>query len=223
MEHIKKSFDEKANNYDSWIERVCPFYKEAIETLIMYIPQTVHFILDLGCGTGNISKAIFQQHPHVDLTLVDIAPHMLAEAKKKFGDNDKVHFFEKDMCHFTSRYTFDVVVASLSVHHLETKEKERLFESVLKLLVPGGHFFLLEQVVLPTGHKEKICNDEWIMCMKKNGLPDSQIAEVFARKASHDKCETLVKHIEMMRKSGFVGLDVLYRKNNISLFCGEKY
>jgi len=224
MNHLRKSFDDKADEYDVWIDSVCPFYREALGSLVGHIPENTRYVLDLGAGTGNVSQAILARYPKTVVTLVDLSSEMLSRAEEKLlAYKERTLFVEKEISSFTSHYSYDVVVASLSVHHLEKKQKERLFETVLKLLVPGGYFFLLEQVVGASTHLEQVNHKAWLTYMQEHGLSQVKIDEVLARKKEHDHCETLFDQLLLLRKVGFVGIDVLFRENSIAVFGGQKY
>ena len=59
--------------------------------------------------------------------------------------------------------------------------------------------------------------------MHEQGLSQVAIDEVLARKKEHDHCETLFDQLSLLKKVGFVGIDVLFRENSIAVFGGQKY
>jgi len=224
MNELRNSFNEKSDKYDTWINSVCPFYREVIETLVSSCPKNVTFMLDLGCGSGNVTHALIEAFPKIRATLVDISPKMLSQAKAKLIDHkERINFIEKDISSFSSNYTFDLIVSSLAMHHLEPKQKEYFCENVLKHLVSGGCFFLIEQVIGGTAHFQEKTHTAWLDFMRKKGLSEVEIEEVLTRKHKHDHCEPLMKQLELLKKTGFVGIDVLFKRDSIVLFGAQKY
>lgn len=80
-------------------------------------------ILDLGCGTGILSKYILEQNPEVRIEGVDISPKAIEVAKKnlknfknakfRVGDTGKLPFKDN---------TFDVVAGNSILHHVSLEE-----------------------------------------------------------------------------------------------------
>src|SRR5687767_10473233 len=80
-------FGSMAESYDSLIRRCVPRYEEMSSRLIDYLAIAVAGpaagagvawrILELGCGTGNLSLRLAQRFPNAQLTLVDAAPEMI--------------------------------------------------------------------------------------------------------------------------------------------------
>jgi len=224
MDRLRASFDKKAQEYDQWIYTVCPFYGDVLTALVDYCPPSTQYVLDLGCGSGNVTHALMGRFPKMRATLVDISPKMLSLAKTKLKEqSEQIEYIEKDISLFTSSYTYDLVVSSLAMHHLEEKQKEYFCEKVLKHLVPGGYFFVIEQVTGGTRHFHEIAHAYWLADMKRNDLTQDEIADVLARKEDHDKCEPLIRQLERLKKVGFVGIDVLFKRDSIVLFAAQKY
>ena len=93
MEKIKNHFEEEANKYDDIILKLIPFYKEMIEALVSSIPFDKNKeikVIDLGCGTGTISKEIKRNFSQAKFIFVDIANNMLDIAKSKLNNSDKI-------------------------------------------------------------------------------------------------------------------------------------
>jgi len=54
-----------------------------IDALVTSISSTPYFkkkILDLGCGTGNVSTRILQRYPHCSITFMDKSKNMIEVA-----------------------------------------------------------------------------------------------------------------------------------------------
>ena len=224
MSDIQKDFDKKAFEYDDWICKVCPSYALAIDVVLSLCPRKTRYVLDLGCGTGTIGEAVCGKYPQAHVTLVDISPNMIARAREKLHHYaERTRFFEKDITRFRSQYTFDIVISSLAIHHLSLKKKEYLFEEVLKQLVPGGYFFIIEQVVGATSHCERVYRNKWVETMRAAGLRNAEIEEVLQRKEDHDQCLTVWEQLNMLKKTGFTGIDVFFKDYSIVVFGAQKY
>src|SRR5262245_14957375 len=78
-------FGAMAGEYDSLIRRAVPRYDEMTARLIDYLPPAAESILELGCGTGNLTLKLAARYPGAKLTLVDAAPQMLEVAKARLG------------------------------------------------------------------------------------------------------------------------------------------
>src|SRR5258708_37519544 len=119
--------------------------------LLPFGEQDAFTFLDLGAGTGNLSRAILARHPHSRAILADFSDQMMSAG-------------EREMQPFTGRYRYigfdmstgdwptaipasiDAVVTSLCVHHLPDERKEGLFSEIFEHLVPGGWSFNYDPV-----------------------------------------------------------------------------
>jgi len=92
-------------------------------------------VADLGIGTANLAVRI---PPCRRLVGVDVSAQMLglAEAKLQRGDVELVH---TDLLEFLDKpATFDAIVSTYAIHHLEADEKAALIERAAARLAPGG-------------------------------------------------------------------------------------
>lgn len=64
-EDVGQFFDSLTDGYTETIERCFPRYREMLWTLMDYLPTGRSFgsVLELGCGTGNLSVAIHDAFP----------------------------------------------------------------------------------------------------------------------------------------------------------------
>ena len=95
--------------------------------------------LDLGCGPGNIMETLSERGCS-DLTGIDISEGMLAEARRSV---DGMRWIQGALEAVPLREnTFDVVIASFTVHHLA--DTGTFAHAVERVLRPGGWCFVLE-------------------------------------------------------------------------------
>jgi trans-aconitate 2-methyltransferase len=96
-------------------------------------PQAGERILDLGCGTGQLTAQIAQSGAAV--TGLDHSAEMLAEARKNFPD---LAFVEGDAADFHFPAPFDAVFSNAALHWV--KDADGAVRSIARALRPGGRF-----------------------------------------------------------------------------------
>lgn len=74
-------------------------------------------ILEAGCGTGYLTKALCRLFPAARIVAVDIAEKMLAEARKQFtGYHKNLEFLRADIGKASLSEQFSLVVSSSALH-----------------------------------------------------------------------------------------------------------
>lgn len=134
-------------------------------------------ILDLGCGTGNLSLRLrgFEQ-----LVCVDISKNMLALARQKLVNSTSTHtvtFVQADLlAYFEDNPSFEAVLSTYAIHHLTATEKLILFKKVYQALLPGGMAVFGDLMFADSASQNK-----WLTDYQNNGLSEvaTDIAEEF--------------------------------------------
>ncbi|HEY3609011.1 MAG TPA: methyltransferase domain-containing protein [Pseudonocardiaceae bacterium] len=96
-------------------------------------------VLEIGCGTGNLTIRAKRTQPGVELIGSDPDPLALARAQRKARDLTGIRF-ERG---YAQRLpypdaSFDRVLSSLMLHHLDHKTKVAAAAEVVRVLRPGG-------------------------------------------------------------------------------------
>ncbi len=104
-------------------------------------------VLDVGCGTGNLTMTA-KKYAGENGTVVgiDASPEMIETARKKAtraGSNTQFEVGLIEKIPFPDG-TFDAVINRLMVHHLPDDLKRQAFVDVLRVLKPGGLFFIAD-------------------------------------------------------------------------------
>lgn len=130
MNEIMTHFEYEAHFYDEIILNLIPHYSEMVYALVSSIPfekETPVNVLDLGCGTRTISKAILEKYPNAKFTIIDISQNMLKFAEKKIGSNSIYKSICKDFYELNLDDKYEVVASSLALHHLITDKDKKIF------------------------------------------------------------------------------------------------
>jgi SAM-dependent methyltransferase len=116
--------------YDQWVETVTQMVGEQRGTL-----------LDVGCGTGELSIRLAQAGFHV--TGIDLSEDMLSVAQAKTCERGlSIPYFQQNMVEMEGLGPFDVITIFCdSLNYLESEEQVvETFQRVYNLLKPGGIF-----------------------------------------------------------------------------------
>lgn len=131
---IARSFGRAASSYDS----VAELQRHAIERLIEQLPAdlTPRHILDGGSGTGLGALALGERYPQAELTLLDLAPAMVSQARSRPQLSSANHLCGDLEAMPLAAGTVDLLFTSLAVQWLP--RLDRFLEEVWRLLAPGG-------------------------------------------------------------------------------------
>ena len=115
-------------------------------------------VLVLGCGTGLELPDIFARAPNARLTGIDVAPGMLAELRRKFGERSaQIELIEGSYLDVPlGRQRFDYAIATLTAHHLPPTSKLSFYRRVREALQPGGRYIEGDQSTDAAGEIETL-------------------------------------------------------------------
>ena len=223
-DRIKAHFEEEAKEFDEIIQKLIPHYNEMIDALVSVInfPKESKFsMMDLGCGTGTISKAVRNKFPHAKVTCVDIAGKMLEIAKDKIGGDVKCIQADFNSFVFTERY--DLIVSSLALHHLESDDdKLRFYKKIHSALNSGGLFVNIDVVLASDEDLQKVYMEKWLEYMARNVSEEEIDGKWLPNYYAEDRPTKMISHVEMLKKCGFTATDVVYKYYNFAVYCAKK-
>ena len=103
-------------------------------------------VLDIGCGTGTLVVLLKRKYPAAEIVGLDPDPKALRRAKNKVRHAGVAVQLDEGFADELpyEKGTFDRVISSLMLHHLEDQDREKMLREVLRVLKPGGSFHLLD-------------------------------------------------------------------------------
>jgi trans-aconitate methyltransferase len=122
--------DWNADEYDGSHSFVYEYGDDVIELLD---PEPDECILDLGCGTGHLTRTIAESG--TDVVGADASPEMVAEAR---AANPDCEFVRADATNLAFDGEFDAVFSNAALHWID--DQDAAVESVRTALRPGGRF-----------------------------------------------------------------------------------
>jgi tRNA (cmo5U34)-methyltransferase len=223
---IDQAFNETVVYYDSWIKKAVPGYDglfAAAKELIPFAPDAAVEVLDLGAGTGLFARQVLEKCPLGRFALWDVAGKMLDVARERFRDYPgQFRYVVDDYRNLGKAESFDMVISSLSIHHLEDDEKRKLFHRIYEVLRDGGIFINIDLIRGPTPSLEEFYWNNWLTKIRLAGAPEDEIQAGIERRQAFDRDATLEDQLGWMREAGFTDVDCVYRNFKMGLFLGVK-
>lgn len=127
---MKQNNKWNAQLYDDKMDFVAEYGKDIVRLLE---PEAGENIIDLGCGTGNLTNSIAKSGANV--VGLDASLDMLEEAVRKYPE---ITFQQADATDFSLSSLQDAVFSNATLHWIKTPEP--VIASVYQNLKPGGRF-----------------------------------------------------------------------------------
>ena len=177
--------------------------------LLDEIPSFSRRVLDLGSGDGRLLDLVLRVTPDASGVAVDFSPVMLERLKTRFGTGTRVEIIDHNLEQpLPSLGTFDVVVSSFAIHHLEHERKQQLYEEIWRILEPGGVFCNLEHVASPSLHAHhRFLEAMGITATEED--PSNKLLDVHSQ-------------LEWLRAIGFQDADCYWKWRELALLVGRK-
>jgi tRNA (cmo5U34)-methyltransferase len=226
LENVKEHFEEEAKEFDKTILKLIPMYSEMINSMISAIPFEISDkfkVLDLGCGTGNVTKAVKERFPMSKISCIDIAENMIQMAKIKLEGYSDIEYYTEDFSEFNFKGAYDVVVSSLALHHIRTDEnKKKFYSRIYDVLKPGGLFLNSDSVLGSNESLNMIYRKKWIDFMLQN-VPEEEIKEKWLpTEMEEDFPAPLTNHLKWLGETRFESIDVVWKYYGYAVYCGTR-
>lgn len=116
-------------NPDTYLEQIraeVPRYDELQEATIEAIPFAPARVLELGFGTAETTRRLWERYPESRITGLDSSPEMVFKARQLGWEEMRLARIEDPL----PDGPWDLVIAVLVVHHLDDDGKRDLFRRV---------------------------------------------------------------------------------------------
>jgi tRNA (cmo5U34)-methyltransferase len=177
--------------------------------LLDELPQTVQRVLDLGSGDGRLLDLLLRARPAARGVALDFSPPMLERLRHRFDSTERVDVVAHNLDDpLPSLGTFDAVVSSFAIHHLDHERKRQLYAEVWAALSEGGVFCNLEHVasVSAYGH---------LRFLEAMGTPPED-------EDPSNKLLDVRTQLTWLREIGFEDVDCYWKWRELALLAGRK-
>jgi len=226
MNDIKEHFETESKQFDDIIVKLIPYYEQMISALIDAIPfdsDSSIRIIDLGCGTGTIARKISDRFPNSKIVCVDIASNMIEIAKHKMSGHKYSEFIVGDFAQIDFKESFDVVISSLALHHLETDlDKIGFYSKIFQLLNHSGVFYNADVVLASTVFMQDVNIARWKEFMNRSVSLEEIENKWIPTYEAEDRPAKLIDQLKWLEQIGFKSVDVIWKYYNFCVYGGVK-
>lgn len=145
----KDGFDIWSKDYDKSVEassREYPFegYYEVLNHVYNSIDcKAGRRILDVGFGTGILTNKLYEEGARI--YGMDFSQGMIDIAQEKMPEGTFIRWdFNDGVPPMLKEITFDYMISSYAIHHLNDDEKVEFIEELKQLLIPGGKIIVAD-------------------------------------------------------------------------------
>ncbi len=198
-EEIQARFDAIAKVYDENRKKFIPCFDDYYLTTVRFLSSSIpspKTILDLGAGTGLLSKFLYDEFPNFEFSSLDYTRNL---------PNRK----------------FDLIASALSIHHLENGDKRALYRNVLEHLESGGTLVNIDQFNADTAEMNALYESYWVNSIRASGLSEQEFERWQERKAL-DRENTVDETKALLSDAGFQVVECIYRFMKFAVVIARK-
>ena len=222
---ISIEFSSWQQDYNAKIKRWVPHYDQLISQTSDLPPDFKPMdILDLGCGNGNAVAPLVEHFPEAQFYLVDSSEDMMVAVQKRFVGKGDFIFIEKKFQNLSIlANSLDLIIACLSIHHLESEEKQQLFRDIFHWLRPGGIFICTDLFgnKADPDYQEKVMQP-WEGYARSRGTTDEEWEMMIEHHAQYDRPDRVEDHVRWMHQAGFSQVDECMIDRNFGTILAYK-
>jgi len=164
-----------------------PAYRALVDQAELYDGAQV---LEIGCGTGNLTLAAKSAESGVDMTGLDPDPRALTRARKKARGLTGIRFeqgYAQKLPYADG--SFDRVLSSMMLHHLDPDVKAAALAEAFRVLRPGGRLGVSDVIA-----------DE--------GTDPGQLAAAEQRAGCLNGALSQCQYSDLLQAAGFTGISI---------------
>jgi tRNA (cmo5U34)-methyltransferase len=224
-------------DFDNGIRQLLPRYDEMLEVITRCIPSTSRRILELGCGTGELSLKVLKRFPEAKIIALDYSPRMIHFAQEKIAQANCDRNWQGveadfgEWANYPEKFDigdgFDACISSLAIHHLTDVMKMSLFASIYKNLNHGGCFWNADPILAETPALAEVyqtAREEWA---SQQGIAIADVRTKIGTSStygysSQDQLATLETHLLFLAQAGFATVAVPWKYYGLAVFGGIK-
>ncbi len=225
--------------YDADMDVMHPNRAKMVDILVSFLPfqsdATLSF-LELGVGTGFLTRDILEAYSFARIDGVDGAVSMLQLAKSRLGPlADRVDLHVGDFRNldgmFSDDLKYDAVISAYALHHLDRREKQIVLEWCWAALKPGGWLLNADLIIAENADVEHRIQQLRVAGIVERATPsDDRFADADTTRRcldelealEHDQPLSLSTDLETLKHAGFVDAGLVWLEHREAVFVARK-
>jgi tRNA (cmo5U34)-methyltransferase len=209
--------------YDGRIRSLIPLYDELIAEVaraLDHAERPVRVIVDLGIGTGALTRECMKITPRARVWGIDADPDMMAIARIRLGRLSRRVTTTTGNFLDVALPSCDAIVASYSLHHIRTpRAKLAFYRRCYQVLRPGG--VLINGDSAPASTPRGIARDLnlWFTHLGKTFGSRARGRRVYESWQAEDMYLPLAQEVRLLERAGFA-VDVPWRRAPFAVIVG---
>ena len=228
-------FQYQASLYDAYQHACVPKYSEAVEVCAELLAHAMRDIssprlLDVGCGTGNLSLKVLEVLTSAAVTCLDGSQNMLDEASRKLdGQNVTFHCLDLENDPWDAEWdseSYDAIYSAFVLEHLPFDAYRRFLSSARRILKPGGLLVAAEGFAGEPAMSVFFTNmREWEEKAVEGGVIDQATLDEMKRLGKENERHYFASKDDKKKwwnEIGFVDVDFQWQYYCLALLTGQK-
>jgi tRNA (cmo5U34)-methyltransferase len=165
---------------------------------------------------------ICEKFPDARITAIDLSLDCINECKKRIK-SPNIEYINCDFRELTlPENHFDLVVSSISIHHINAIEKQLLFKKIFLSQTKGGIFSFCDQCKGETDFIYQKHISAWKEYAFAQGSSDEEWNMWMKHQAEHDYHDTIINHLLWLKNAGYGTVDCTKKHLLWTSFFAEK-
>jgi 2-polyprenyl-3-methyl-5-hydroxy-6-metoxy-1,4-benzoquinol methylase len=196
--NVIKQFDKIAFLPDEWDHN-----RQYQNYLLKNIPKNRLRILDVGCGTGELTKKLAAYSE--EIVGIDVSENMIKEAEKRNSD-EKINYIKTSVEEYLGKTEkqFDVIISIAALHHMN---EEKILKTMKERLTKDGKILILDLVKTKTpmewilGISAALLNPIIMLVMRGRVKISKETKSAWAGHSRYDKYLTMDEVRSIVKKA----------------------
>jgi SAM-dependent methyltransferase len=214
IEPMTDFFTERLSTYDEHMLTDIEELPEAYAMVARLIPPDAQTLLDLGCGTGLELERVFELHPDILVTGIDLTQAMLDRLRGKFPGKELTLICGSYLGRDLGERIYDAAISFETMHHWTYAQKSTLYADIFKALKPRGRYVECDYMVDTQDEADRMF-EEALRLRAEQGVPDGEFYHC-------DTPMTVDNQMRLFKEAGFASVETAFRRNGTAIIVCDK-